>query len=63
MDPTDVTKMLEAHAIRHAVFGHVHNLRMDLVPPPFGERGGVNYHLTACDYLDFTPKLIARVMG
>ncbi|HET6251647.1 MAG TPA: metallophosphoesterase [Tepidisphaeraceae bacterium] len=61
MNPTGVTKLLEEHAINHVVFGHVHNLRQDLNPAPFGERNGVHYHLTACDYLDFTPKLIATI--
>jgi len=59
LNPTEVTQLFEQAAIDHAVFGHLHSLRRGLTPPPFGYRHPTHYHLTACDYLDFTPKLIA----
>lgn len=53
------TQLFEDNAIDHVVFGHLHSVKNDLDPPPFGVRGAVEYHLTACDYLEFKPKLIA----
>ena len=61
LNSTEVTELLEQHLVDHVVFGHIHNLRRDLSPQPFGCKGSTCYHLTACDYLDFTPKLIATV--
>jgi hypothetical protein len=49
------------YGIHHAVFGHLHAVKKDLDPPPFGRRGNVHYHLTSCDYLDFKPLLIDEV--
>jgi predicted phosphohydrolase len=58
---TRASTLLEAHGIRHCVFGHLHNL----VPSPgvafLGAMHGVSYHLTSCDYLDFIPALVAEV--
>lgn len=46
-------KILESYQIDICVFGHLHNVKRDL--PMFGEKNGVRYYLTACDYLDFMP--------
>lgn len=48
--------ILERYKIHTCVFGHLHNLKKDL--KLFGNRRGVQYILTSCDYLDFIPKLI-----
>lgn len=58
LEPTEATELFEQHGVRHVVFGHLHDARRDLSPPPFGERNGVRYHLTACDFLNFRPVLI-----
>ena len=57
----EITELFETHRIRHAVFGHLHAVRQDLNPPPFGERAGVRYHLASCDYLEFRPRFIDEV--
>ncbi len=48
-----VSKMLEHFGIDYCVFGHLHNVRENTLP--FGEKNGVNYLFTSCDYLDFMP--------
>ena len=58
LTPNSVTGLLECHGISHVVFGHLHNVRQDLDPAPFGERVGIRYHLTTCDYLNFKPVAI-----
>lgn len=55
---TDLTRLLTAHAIDHAVFGHLHNVKPGSFEAP-GPPGPVRYHLTSADYLDFTPVCIA----
>lgn len=57
---TEVTTRFEAAKIDHVVFGHLHSLKTDL-PPLFGEKNGVHYHLTSCDYLDFQPVCIIEI--
>lgn len=46
------SKILEKYNINICVFGHLHNINHPLV---FGEKNGVRYHLTSCDYLNFMP--------
>jgi predicted phosphohydrolase len=57
-EQTRASRLLEAHGVRHCVFGHLHNI----VPSPgrahVGAMNGVDYHLTSCDYLDFLPARI-----
>ncbi len=48
--------LLEKFKINTCVFGHLHNVKTNL--NLFGERNGIRYFLTSCDYLDFIPKLI-----
>lgn len=45
--------ILEKHGVDICVFGHLHNVKKDALP--FGKRNGVNYILTAADYIDFKP--------
>jgi len=47
--------------VSHCVFGHLHALAPRALNPLFGERNGVTYWLTSCDYLDFEPVEIVRV--
>lgn len=60
LDETAATRAFEAASIRHVVFGHLHSVRRDRERVPFGERGGVHYHLASCDWIDFIPKRIAE---
>lgn len=53
MDPSPASELLEAYNVDICVFGHLHNVREDI--PLFGERNGVQYKLTSCDYLHCTP--------
>jgi predicted phosphohydrolase len=46
------TNLFEAYGVSHVIYGHLHT------PEGFkvgftGEKNGVMYHLTSCDYLDF----------
>jgi uncharacterized protein len=47
------SKILEKHNVHISVFGHLHSL--DPAAPLFGEKNGIRYHLTSCDYIDCTP--------
>jgi hypothetical protein len=53
LQPSRASSLLEEHKIDICVFGHLHNLKKG--PPLFGKARGVDYHLTSCDYLDFSP--------
>lgn len=48
-----VSRLLEKNDVRVCVFGHLHNVRKD--QPLFGKKNGIDYLLTACDYVDFEP--------
>jgi predicted phosphohydrolase len=47
-----VSKLMEEWQIHHVIFGHLHNVKPSLAL--FGEKSGIHYHLTSCDYLNFT---------
>lgn len=49
--------LLEKYGVKYCVFGHIHNVPHDK-DPLFGTKNGIEYSLTACDYLDFKPLLI-----
>ena len=53
MKPTRASTILEEFKIEACIFGHLHNI--DKEHTLFGQARGVHYHLTSCDYLDFTP--------
>ena len=61
LTPNELADMFEQFGVGNVVFGHLHSLRAGLAP--FGEMNGVGYHLTACDWLDFRPKLILDELG
>lgn len=54
-----VTKLLEKFSIQFCLFGHLHGL--DSKQKLFGELNGIDYQLTACDYLDFAPMLVTTL--
>jgi predicted phosphohydrolase len=59
LHPTAATAAFERAGVRHVVFGHLHSVKRDR-GAPFGERAGVRYHLASCDWIDFTPQLVAQ---
>ncbi len=65
---TRASRLLEQGGVRHCVFGHLHHLAPSFgqyslaeKTARLGERNGVEYHLTSCDYLDFIPALITEI--
>jgi uncharacterized protein len=60
LNPSRVSGMLEAAGAQHVIFGHLHSVKPEWKGKAFGARGGAEYHLTSCDYLDFKPKLICE---
>jgi predicted phosphohydrolase len=60
-EPNELTRMFEKAGVEHVVFGHLHALDPARRGEVGGEARGVEYHLTACDFIDFKPVLIAEV--
>jgi predicted phosphohydrolase len=60
LTPSRVSGTLETAGTKHTVFGHLHSIKKEWIGKAFGKLNGVTYHLTACDYLDFIPKLICE---
>jgi predicted phosphohydrolase len=56
LKPSRAAQILEQNKVDICVFGHLHNLKT--TEPLFGEARGVEYILTACDYLRFQPQII-----
>lgn len=50
---SQVSRLLEKYRVQICVFGHLHNIKPGT--PLFGRHQNIDYHLTACDYLDFKP--------
>jgi uncharacterized protein len=53
LQPSRASAILEEFRIHACLFGHLHSLKK--TTPLFGQARGVQYHLTSCDYIDFTP--------
>lgn len=51
------TALCETYGVSHLIYGHLHSVEGFKVGIK-GERGGVHYHLTSCDYLSFEVKQI-----
>jgi uncharacterized protein len=52
---------LYAHAgAKHVIFGHLHSVKKELRSTAFGNLDGIEFHLTSCDFVDFTPKFICE---
>lgn len=50
---------MHEHNVQHVVYGHLHG---DSCQAAFeGERDGVDYHLTSCDFLNFTPAFLLEI--
>lgn len=47
--------LLEQYHANICVFGHLHGVDKATLGPFFGNKNGIHYYLTACDYLDFKP--------
>ncbi len=60
-EPNELTALFEKAGVEHVVFGHLHSLDPARRGEVGGEARGIHYHLTACDFIDFAPKLIAEV--
>ena len=54
--PSGFTDLIERHGAQQVLYGHLHNVPAGAAFE--GECRGVQYHLVACDYLDFAPRLI-----
>lgn len=52
--PSRAAALLEKYHVDICVFGHLHNVRPGSLP--FGTKDGVEYILTAGDYVDFLPR-------
>jgi uncharacterized protein len=50
LEETRASQLLEKYHVDCCVFGHLHSVKPDL--HLFGEKNGVRYFLTACDYLE-----------
>lgn len=55
-EETVFTEIWEKHSPDCVVFGHIHSLK--LAQKYEGELNGIEYIMTACDYLNFEPKRI-----
>lgn len=53
LQPSRTSALLEKYHVNTCVFGHLHSLKPQSLP--FGEKNGVHYKLTSCDYLNFRP--------
>ncbi len=62
LTPSRASALIAETGARHVVFGHLHSVKPEWSGKAFGESNGVQYHLTACDYIDFTPKLICEAL-
>jgi len=51
-----VSRLLESYHVDVCLFGHLHQLKEGL--QLFGRHNGIDYLLTAADYLDFQPKRV-----
>lgn len=53
------SQLLEKYGVQYCVFGHLHNVKKNC--RLFGVHHGIQYALTACDYLDFKPLKVCTV--
>lgn len=56
---SSASEMFEKYNINFVLFGHLHGMESD--QKFFGERNGVQYRLTCCDYLNFKPLKILTI--
>lgn len=53
LDSSRTSALLEKYRVTICIFGHLHNIKQGLLS--FGNKNGVEYRLTSCDYLNFMP--------
>lgn len=53
LQDSEASKILEKYHINVCVFGHLHSLKKNL--QMFGEKNNIQYILTSCEYINFTP--------
>ena len=53
------TAIFEKYKVNLVLFGHLHSLKKGLTL--FGEKNGINYQLTSCDFLNFTLLKVAEI--
>ena len=58
MHNSQVSSLLEKYGVDICVFGHLHNVKERSLP--FGEKNRIQYYLTSCDYLNFSPLKISQ---
>lgn len=57
--PSRASALLEKYGVQYCLFGHLHNVRPESLH--FGVARGVDYRLTACDYLQCDPLFLFHV--
>lgn len=57
LQPSVTSKLLEKYGVNICLFGHLHNIKPGT--KMFGEKNGIQYFLTSCDYLNFHPLKIS----
>lgn len=57
MHCAELMEILVEHAIADCYYGHIHG-KLAAKKAPIGLYQGINMHLTACDYVHFTPVLV-----
>lgn len=53
LQDSEASALFEKYRINICVFGHLHNVKKNVTM--FGEKNGIKYYLTSCDYMDFKP--------
>lgn len=56
-EPTDFVRVMHEYGVKTCVYGHLHGLAQQNAVT--GDVDGITYYMVACDYVDFTPVLIA----
>jgi predicted phosphohydrolase len=54
LEPSGFTEIYEAYGVSKVFYGHLHG-EVSFDAGLKGEKNGVTYYLTSCDYLDFIP--------
>lgn len=62
LKPSRASDLYAQAGAKHVIFGHLHSVKKELQGKAFGNLNGTEYHLTSCDYIDFTPKFICEAM-
>lgn len=59
LQENEVVALLRSYGVGISIYGHYHDKREGEAIE--GHHWDIDFYLTSCDYLDFTPKLIAEV--